>query len=423
MGFEQKQSQKSHNLHFQLKHVFHFLFFLVGFSLGIILCLYSKSSFFLTNPTPNSSSSFSAPPPSSLFETVSPPPPLPLPDDQPQSPSRPLLVLTIPRSNGTSSSNSSKVVVSLEEHKSLVHNMSDEELFWRASMVPRIVEGNYKTVPKKVAFMFLTAGPLPLATLWEKFFEGHNGLYSIYVHSHPSYVDEIPQTSVFYGRRIPSQAVYWGTASMIDAERRLLANALLDLSNQRFVLLSDTCIPLFNFNTIYNHLMTSNLSFISSFYDPRKSCGGRYNPQMSPEINITNWRKGSQWFEVHRELALRIVSDTKYYPIFKKYCLPPCYMDEHYIPTLVHLLQPELNSNRSITWVDWSRGGPHPSKFGWNDIGDEFLNKIRFESTCDNENYQNYSTSSICFLFARKFLPNTLEPLLRVTPLLLGIDP
>lgn len=218
------------------------------------------------------------------------------------------------------------------------------------------------------------------------------------------------------------QAVYWGTATMIDAERRLLANALLDLSNQRFVLLSDSCIPLFNFNTIYHHLMSSNLSFLGSFDDPRKSGRGRYNPQMSPDINITDWRKGSQWFEVHRELALSIVSDTKYYPIFKKYCLPPCYMDEHYIPTLVNMLEPQLNFNRSITWVDWSksRGGPHPSKFGWNDINDEFLNRIRFELTCNNE---DQNSTSICFLFARKFLPNTLEPLLRITPLLLGIDP
>lgn len=218
------------------------------------------------------------------------------------------------------------------------------------------------------------------------------------------------------------QPVYWGTSSMIDAERRLLANALLDLSNQRFVLLSDSCIPLFNFNTIYNHLITSNLSFLASFDDPRKSGRGRYNPKMSPAVNVTDWRKGSQWFEIHRELALRIVSDTRYYPIFKSHCLPPCYMDEHYIPTLVNMLEPQLNCNRSITWVDWSKGGPHPRKFGWNDITDEFLNWIRFESTCDQDHHQNSSTS-ICFLFARKFLPNTLEPLLRIVPLLLGIDP
>lgn len=204
MVFEQKQSHfglpnKSHNnLNFQLKHVFHFLFFLVGFSFGIILCLYFKT-FALTIPTPNSpSSSFSVLPPlsSPVLASSSPPPQR---TTQPSS----ILVVSIPR-NGSSSTKSTSVV-SLEEHKSLVHNMSDEEVFWRASMVPRIVEAmSEKTFPK-VAFMFLATGPLPLAELWEKFFEGHNGFYSIYVHPHPSYAYEMPQTSVFYGRRIPSQ--------------------------------------------------------------------------------------------------------------------------------------------------------------------------------------------------------------------------
>jgi hypothetical protein len=206
---------------------------------------------------------------------------------------------------------------------------------------------------------------------------------------------------------------------MIDAERRLLANALLDSSNQRFVLLSESCIPLFNFKTIYSYLMDSKQSFLGCFDDPRKPGRGRYNPRMFPIINITDWRKGSQWFEVHRELAIHIVSDSKYYPVFLRHCLPPCYIDEHYIPTLVNMRFPELNSRRSITWVDWSRGGPHPAKFGWGDITDEFINRIRFGSTCMN----NGNATSMCFMFARKFLPSALEPLLRVYPLLLGFDP
>lgn len=216
------------------------------------------------------------------------------------------------------------------------------------------------------------------------------------------------------------QPVYWGTTTMIDAEKRLLANALLDISNQRFVLLSESCIPLFNFTTIYKYLINSNLSFLGSFDDPRSPGRGRYNPKMSPSINITDWRKGSQWFEVHRDLALHIVSDTKYYRIFKTHCLPPCYSDEHYIPTLVNILYPELNSNRSITWVDWSRGGPHPAKFGGNQITDEFLDQIRYRSKCL---YNGNTVTSVCNLFARKFLPNALGPLLRICPLLLGFNP
>lgn len=71
-------------------------------------------------------------------------------------------------------------------------------------MVPRIQDFPYKLVPK-VAFMFLTKGPLPLSPLWEKFFKGHEGLYSIYVHAHPDFNESVPEDSVFHGRRIHSQ--------------------------------------------------------------------------------------------------------------------------------------------------------------------------------------------------------------------------
>ena len=87
---------------------------------------------------------------------------------------------------------------------SVVHDMTDEELLWRASMVPGVGEFPFKRVPK-IAFLFLTRGPLPLAPLWEMFFRGQEGLYSIYVHSHPSFNGTVPQSSVFYGRRIPSK--------------------------------------------------------------------------------------------------------------------------------------------------------------------------------------------------------------------------
>ncbi|KAA8547787.1 hypothetical protein F0562_004216 [Nyssa sinensis] len=398
---------KLFNTHLRLNHVLHLLLFIIGLSVGVITCVYFKSFSFTikTSLYPNSPSK------SPRLPQPPPPPPLQPPSPRPPPPPQSVLILSF---NGTSN----YTTVSLEEQKSLMHNMSDEELLWRASMVPRIQEFPYQHVPK-VAFMFLTKGPLPFALLWEKFFDGHEGLYSIYVHPHPSFNESIPENSVFHGRRIPSQPVWWGTISMIDAERRLLANALLDFSNQRFVLLSESCIPLFNFTTIYNYLINSNLSFLGSFDDPRKPGRGRYNRQMWPVINISDWRKGSQWFEVHRDLAIQIVSDSKYYNVFKEYCGPPCYNDEHYLPTLVNILHPEMNSNRSITWVDWSRGGPHPGKFGWGDITDEFLNRIRFGSNCS----YNGNTSSICSLFARKFLPNALEPLLRVAPLLLGFDP
>lgn len=86
----------------------------------------------------------------------------------------------------------------------LLHSMNDSELLWRASFIPQRKEYPFKRVPK-IAFMFLTKGPLPLAPIWERFFRGHDGLYSIYVHSLPSFKPQFPSSSVFYKRQIPSQ--------------------------------------------------------------------------------------------------------------------------------------------------------------------------------------------------------------------------
>lgn len=86
------------------------------------------------------------------------------------------------------------------------HSMSDDELVWRASMVPKIAKFPYNRATK-VAFMFLSRGRLPLAPLWEKFFKGYEGLYSIYLHTSPEFTEEQPQSSVFYKRRIPSKVI------------------------------------------------------------------------------------------------------------------------------------------------------------------------------------------------------------------------
>ncbi|XAR69271.1 hypothetical protein NMG60_11000799 [Bertholletia excelsa] len=297
----------------------------------------------------------------------------------------------------------------------LLHAMTDKELLWRASFVPRIRKYPFNRTPK-IAFMFLTKGPLPLAPLWERFFKGHEERYSIYVHSLPSFQDEFPSSSVFYKRQIPSQISEWGKMSMCDAERRLLANALLDIFNEWFILLSESCIPLYNFSIIYHYIMRSRYSFMGAFDDPGPYGRGRYNENMAPEVNITQWRKGSQWFEINRKLALYIVEDTKFYAKFSEFCKPACYVDEHYFPTMLTIQAANLLANRSITWVDWSRGGAHPATFGKADITAEFLKRIFEGNTC----LYNNQPSSVCFLFARKFAPSALEPLLLVAPKYLG---
>ncbi|XP_044464602.1 glycosyltransferase BC10 [Mangifera indica] len=297
----------------------------------------------------------------------------------------------------------------------LMHTMTDKELLWRASFVPRVKKYPFKRVPK-IAFMFLTKGPLPLGPLWEKFLKEHEGLYSIYVHALPTYEGKYPSSSIFNGRQIPSQISEWGRMSMCDAERRLIANALLDISNEWFILLSESCIPLYNFSIIYHYIMRSKYSFMGVYDDPGPYGRGRYNENMAPVVNITQWRKGSQWFEVNRKVAVNIVEDTTFYPKFEQFCRPACYVDEHYFPTMLAIQAPNLLANRSLTWTDWSRGGPHPATFGRDDITEEFFQKVFKGQECTYNN----QPSSVCYLFARKFAPSALEPLMNISSKVLG---
>ena len=170
--------------HLRLNHFFHFLFFAIGLSLGVIISLC------ITNTFQTSTTSTRA----SLYSLISSNTSLKLELSTPQTSLSPQ-----PKPPTSKSSDFEKSLI--------IHDMNDDELFRRASnMGPRMEEIAYENnVRPKVAFLFLTRGPLPLALLWEKFFKGHEGYYSIYVHSDPFLNETMPQDSVFYGRRIPSQ--------------------------------------------------------------------------------------------------------------------------------------------------------------------------------------------------------------------------
>ncbi|KAI9088590.1 hypothetical protein K1719_029704 [Acacia pycnantha] len=369
-----------------------------GITLGIIISFYLQNRNFSVEFTRFSISSSSSSSSSSRILT-----PLPI-FQRPQTETR-----NIPASKSKSNSSSMKEYL---KPPVVMHDMDEDELLWRASMSPRIPDYPFERVPK-VAFLFLTKGPVHLAPLWELFFKGHEGYYSIYVHSNPSYNGSDPESKVFHGRRIPSKEVEWGNVNLIEAERRLLANALLDISNQRFVLLSESCIPLFNFSTVYTYLMNSKHNYVMAYDDPSSVGRGRYRPRMLPQVSLRQWRKGSQWFEMDRNLALEVVSDRVYFPIFQEHCNGDCYADEHYLPTFVSIKFYEGNSNRSLTWVDWSKGGAHPTQFESEEVTPELLEGLRNKRCKYNGDDEE---TNVCFLFARKFSPFSLSKLLDVAP-------
>ena len=211
----------------------------------------------------------------------------------------------------------------------------------------------------------------------------------------------------------------------MDAARRLVANALLDLGNQRFALLSESCIPLYNFTTVYALLTGSNTSFVDSFVNHNSEV--RYDPffgQRAAGGNITlaQWRKGAQWFEMDRALALESVADDSCFPAFRDFCVGrrECLIDEHYLPTLVSLLGwGRRNANRTLTYADWKRPvNRHPHTHGADEVTEERIREIREEG--GRRCFYNGARKGICNLFARKFSPDTLQPLLRLAPKVMG---
>ncbi|URD99370.1 Core-2/I-Branching enzyme [Musa troglodytarum] len=160
-----------------------------------------------------------------------------------------------------------------------------------------------------------------------------------------------------------------------NAERRLLANALLDASVQRFVLLSETCIPLFDFSFAYRYLMRSKYSFVEAFDDPGPGARGRYDLKLQPEISIQQWRKGTQWFEMSRHVVVVIVNGTACYTRMSTTCL------------------------RSLTWTMWKKDHKgHPATFRKDDMNGTFPEQINRDRNCSC----NDRPFAICFLFAGK---------------------
>ncbi|XP_073281249.1 glycosyltransferase BC10-like isoform X5 [Primulina huaijiensis] len=208
-------------------------------------------------------------------------------------------------------------------------------------------------VKPKIACLFIARNRIPLDMVWDAFFR-----------------------------------VDWGEASMIQAERILLQNALMHPLNERFIFLSDSCIPLYNFSYVYDYIMSTSTSFVdSSFADTKE---GRYNPKMDPVIPVDNWRKGSQWVILTRKHAEIVVQDDSVFPMFQWHCkkrslpefwrelsLPAdaskehnCIPDEHYVQTLLAQkgLEGEI-TRRSLTHSSWDlSSSKDPERRGWHPL-------------------------------------------------------
>jgi hypothetical protein len=270
-----------------------------------------------------------------------------------------------------------------------------------------------------VAFLFLTNSDLVFAPLWEKFFAGHHGLLNLYVHADPSTVFTLPPTPSFRGRIIRgNKATARASATLISAARRLLATALLDdPSNQFFALLSQSCIPLHPFPTMYNALLSDNAgphgrhrSFIE-IKDNDWVLHDRYYARgdevMLPEVPYDRFRAGSQFFVLTRRHAILVVRDMRLWKKFKAPCLVKeknsCYPEEHYFPTLLDMQDPHGCTKYTLTRVNWTDAvDGHPHTYQPEEVSGDLIRDLR------------KSNGTYSHMFARKFASASLGPLMEI---------
>ncbi|KAL7084760.1 hypothetical protein ACP275_14G240800 [Erythranthe tilingii] len=269
----------------------------------------------------------------------------------------------------------------------------------------------------KIAFLFLTNSPLHFSPLWELFFSNvtHNH-FNIYIHADP-FVRIPPPTGVFSGRIIPSRRTQRSSPTLISAARRLLASAILhDPANAYFALISQHCIPLHSFNHLHNFLFDLNrlspdfefpsyieiLSNESTLWD-------RYNTRgenvMLPEVQFDEFRVGSQFFVLNRKHALMVIKDRKLWRKFKLPCLniQSCYPEEHYFPTMLSMQDPNGCTRYTLTRVNWTDSvNGHPHTYRPPEVSPELIHRLR------------ESNSSYSHMFARKFSPDCLTPLMEI---------
>jgi hypothetical protein len=203
---------------------------------------------------------------------------------------------------------------------------------------------------KKIALLFLTCGDLNQPKIWNKFIDSW---YNIYNHcKHPEKIKEGP----LYNTQITNTIdTHWGTWTIVQATLNLLTEALKNQENYKFVLISESCIPICSSNYIYNFLTKDDHSYIYAY----KANLERFNYLLDPAyISKDSFTKQSQWMTLNRELASFAVQKQhellNYYKMFSP--------DEHFFVNL--FLKYNLPfKNQELTFCDWSQNEFHPKEF------------------------------------------------------------
>jgi hypothetical protein len=208
---------------------------------------------------------------------------------------------------------------------------------------------------KKIAFMFLTITNHKQPKIWEMFFKGHESKYNIYYHPK----SKVDVTQKLFKKCIIKNIAETKRMYILDANLALMKAAYeADNDNYKFILVTDSCIPIRTFDYIYDKLIMDNRSYIEWWKThPFNDFANRYDIAVKEtgfKFPHNKYKKHSAYFILNREYMKEIVdhkiNNTKEYHFFVN--LPAG--DEHFLSLLSGKQENEPNIiNYTVTGADW----------------------------------------------------------------------
>jgi hypothetical protein len=220
---------------------------------------------------------------------------------------------------------------------------------------------------KKLAFLFLTNNNLKQPGIWNTFFSSHRGLFSIYNHPKESNLvtDDLLKNNII-SNLIETK---WGNISLVNATINMLEEAYNDSENYKFILVSESCIPVQTFEETYKFLTRNDDTYIASYFGNNN----RYDKLIDKSfVSKENFKKQHQWMVLNRN-TVKLIIDTRFHTDNFKNTFAP---DEHYfINVIIKYNYPFVN--RKLTYVYWKDCTKHPKTFA--KIDEYVLAKLRIK--------------------------------------------
>ena len=109
---------------------------------------------------------------------------------------------------------------------------------------------------KQIAFLFLTIENPNFTKIWDSYFLGHSSKYNLYIH--PKYPEKVTWKKTKIIKNLKETS--WGF--IVEAYYELFKAAYENKDNVKFVTISESDVPIKNFDTFYNDCINDDDSWI-----------------------------------------------------------------------------------------------------------------------------------------------------------------